>query len=100
MSKKDKLKDLMKKRQAVQPVDRYNSATSNTNDAGKKPKKIKTNEVKKVRATFVVKNPLLEDIKNWAYTDRRTISAVVNEAFSKYLENKEGEPLKRRQKSL
>lgn len=41
------------------------------------------------RATFIVRESLLEDLKDYAYTRRVTIRDVLDEALSAYLEGKE-----------
>lgn len=41
------------------------------------------------RATFIVREDLLEKIKDCAYTERISIKDLVNEAFENYLDGKE-----------
>lgn len=41
------------------------------------------------RATFIMREDLLEKLKDYAYTDRRSLKDVVNEMLSGYLEGKE-----------
>lgn len=41
------------------------------------------------RATFIVREALLEDLKDYAYTRRVTIRDVLDEALAAYLEGKE-----------
>lgn len=41
------------------------------------------------RATFIVRKDILEKLKDFAYTDRRTVKDVINEALRNYLNGKE-----------
>lgn len=41
------------------------------------------------RATFIVREDLLEKMKDLAYTDRRTLKEIINEMMEQYLEGKE-----------
>ena len=41
------------------------------------------------RATFIVREDLLEKLKNLAYTERRSIKEVINEAIEQFIDGKE-----------
>ena len=41
------------------------------------------------RATFIVREDRLKRLKDYAYTDRRTLKDIVNEMIDQYLEGKE-----------
>ena len=41
------------------------------------------------RATFIIREDRLEKLKNYAYTDRRTLKEIVNEMLDEYLADKE-----------
>lgn len=41
------------------------------------------------RATFIVREDLLEKLKNYAWTERKTLKDTVNEMIEIYLEDKE-----------
>lgn len=41
------------------------------------------------RATFIVREDLLEKLKDLAYTNRTTIKDEINQALAEYLEDKE-----------
>ncbi len=41
------------------------------------------------RATFIVRKDILEKLKDFAYTDRRTMKDIINEALKNYLNGKE-----------
>jgi|YelNatPaOPRAMG01_1025707.scaffolds.fasta_scaffold42144_2 hypothetical protein len=41
------------------------------------------------RATFIIRKDILEKLKDFAYTDRRTIKDIINEALKNYLNGKE-----------
>ncbi len=43
-----------------------------------------------MRATFIIKAELLEKIKDYAYTERISISAAVNMALAQFLKDKTG----------
>ena len=59
----------------------------------------KNNDVKKTsnenlpenwtRATFILREDRLKRLKDYAYTDRRTIKDIVNEMIDQYLEGKD-----------
>ena len=40
------------------------------------------------RATFILKEDILEKLKDYAFTERKEIKAVVNEALALYLKDK------------
>ena len=48
-----------------------------------------------MRATFIVRESLFEDIKNYAYWERLTIKAVVDAALKQYFNGKKIEARKR-----
>lgn len=41
------------------------------------------------RATFIIREDRLEKLKDYAYTDRRTLKEIVNEMLDEYLADKE-----------
>lgn len=41
------------------------------------------------RYTVIIREDLLDQLKDYAYTDRRTMKAIINEMIEDYLENKE-----------
>lgn len=41
------------------------------------------------RATFIVREDLLEKLKDLAYTERRSIKEVINEAIEQFIDGKE-----------
>ena len=41
------------------------------------------------RATFIVREDLLKNLKDYAYTERKTIKEVVNEMIEDYLKDKD-----------
>lgn len=41
------------------------------------------------RATFIVREDLLERLKDLAYTERRSIKEVINDAIEQYIDGKE-----------
>ena len=41
------------------------------------------------RATFIVREDLLKKLKDYAYTERKTLKDTVNEMIAQYLEGKE-----------
>ncbi|RXM73648.1 hypothetical protein DP144_13855 [Clostridium tetani] len=41
------------------------------------------------RATFIVREDLLDKLKDYSYTDRRTLKEIVNEMIDDYLKDKE-----------
>lgn len=41
------------------------------------------------RATFIVREDLLDKLKDYAYTDRRTLKEVINEMIEDYLKDKD-----------
>lgn len=41
------------------------------------------------RATFIVREDLLDKLKDYAYTDRRTLKEIINEMIEDYLQDKE-----------
>lgn len=41
------------------------------------------------RATFILREDLLEKLKDYAYTDRRSIKDIVSEMLEQYLKDKE-----------
>ena len=45
------------------------------------------------RATFIVREKLLEKLKDYAYTDRRSLKVIINEILEAYLKDKR--PMKR-----
>lgn len=44
------------------------------------------------RATFIVKEPLLEKLKDLAYWDRKTIKEIINSLLEAHLKNKKTKP--------
>ena len=53
-----------------------------------------------IRATFIVRTDLLSRLKDYAYTDRREIKAVINEILEKSLDEIEAGYAKRGEKIL
>ena len=53
-----------------------------------------------IRATFIVRKDLLSRLKDYAYTDRREIKAVINEILEKSLNEIEAGYAKRGEKLL
>ena len=53
-----------------------------------------------IRATFIVRTDLLSRLKDYAYTDRREIKAVINEILEKSLDEIEAAYAKRGEKIL
>ena len=53
-----------------------------------------------IRATFIVRKDLLSRLKDYAYTDRREIKAVINEILEKSLNEIEAGYAKRGEKIL
>ena len=47
------------------------------------------------RATFIVREDLLEKVKNLAYWDRKEIKEVVTQALERYLKGKTTKPIER-----
>lgn len=41
------------------------------------------------RATFIVREDLLKKLKDYAYTERKTLKDIVNDMLQKYLDGKE-----------
>lgn len=41
------------------------------------------------RATFIIREDLLDKLKDYAYTDRRTLKEIINEMIDDYLKDKE-----------
>lgn len=41
------------------------------------------------RATFIVKEDLLKKLKDYSYTDRRSLKEIVNEMITEYLQDKD-----------
>ena len=91
-----------------QPKKQEKSKRSGKEAAAEKPAKTDKKAAAKpepipeeyIRATFIVRKDLLSRLKDYAYTDRREIKAVINEILEKSLDEIEAGYAKRGEKIL